>query len=309
MKSTTANFVWLRSMRTSIVLILTAVVHPWVSFGQTRSPTPIDPVALVRRATLHRMESSTIPRTVRYLFRQLDGRHDTTKDTIETVDGAVDRLVAVNGRPLSAPANQAELDRLHALMNHPEVQERHHEREQADLNRINRMMRLLPDALLFRFEGMAPCAGGQCYRLSFSPNPHFEPHDQEANIFRSMAGEAWIDQAQERLTRLEAHLVSGVRFGWGFIASLNKGGTVLIEQAEVGGHLWEVTRTKLNLTGTVLIFKPLNLQITEERSNFSVVPSHVDYRKAIQLLENSGQPVAPAEDESGPFGHKLDLKP
>ena len=124
-----------------------------------------------------------------------------------------------------------------------------------------------------------------------------------------MAGEAWIDQAQERLTRLEAHLVSGVRFGWGFIASLNKGGTVLIEQAEVGGHLWEVTRTKLNLTGTVLIFKPLNLQITEERSNFSVVPSHVDYRKAIQLLENSGQPVAPAEDESGPLGHKLDSEP
>jgi hypothetical protein len=280
-------------MRTAIELVLMAIVLAWVSSAQMGPPAAIDPVALVRRATQHRMDASANLRPLRYLFRRTDGRHDTTKDTIETVDGTVDRLVAVDGRPLSAQANQAELERLNVLENHPEMQEHHHKRELADVDRVNRLMRLLPDALLFRFEGMAPCAGGQCYRLSFSPNPRFEPPDREANLFRGMAGEVWIDQAQERLTRLDAHLVTGVNFGWGFIASLNKGGTVLIEQADVGGHVWEVTAMKLNLTGTILMVKPLNLQITEERSHFSIVPPHMDYPKAIQLLENSGQPVTP----------------
>jgi hypothetical protein len=279
---------------TSILgLILLALAPPWVWSAPTEQSAATDPTALVRRATQYRIDASRNHQPLRYLLRKTDGLHDTTKDIIETRDGDVARLVALDGQPLSAQANQAELDRLNNLANHPEIQQHRYQREQRDADRVNRLMRLLPDAFLYRFEGMVPCAAGQCYRLSFSPNPHFEPPDLEAAIFRGMAGEVWIDQAQERLSRLDAHLISNVDFGWGVIGKLDKGGTIQITQADIGGHDWEVTALKVDMRGKALMVKSLNFQITEQASHFSLAPADVDYRKAIQLLEKSGGAIAP----------------
>jgi hypothetical protein len=259
-----------------------------VSFASANQPAVVDPTALVRRATEHRIDASRTHQPLRYLLHKVDGLRDNTKDIIETRDGAVARLVALHGQPLDAQANQTELDRLNTLANHPEIQEHRHQREKKDEDRVSRLMRLLPDAFLYRFEGLVPCDGGQCYRLSFEPNPHFDPPDLEAGVFRGMAGEVWIDQAQERLVRLNARLISDVDFGWGIIGKLDKGGTIQIEQADVGGHDWEVTSLKVNMRGKAMMLKSLSFQITEEASHFSRVPDGVDYRKAIQHLEESG---------------------
>ena len=275
-----------------LVLILLALAPAGLS--STQPEQPIDPTALVRRAVQHRLDATRTHRPLRYLLRkkdeQHDATHDTTKDIIETADGAVARLVAINGQPLSAQANQAELDRLNTLANHPEIQEHRHQREQKDAERVDRLMRLLPDAFLYRFEAMADCAAGPCYHLTFSPNPRWDPPDFEASLLRGMAGEVWIDQAQERLTRLDAHFIKDVDFGWGIIGRLDKGGTIHLEQTNVGGNDWEATAMKLDMRGKALMVKSLSIEITQEASHFSLVPPGVDYRKAIQLLEKSGGP-------------------
>ncbi len=265
-----------------LVLILLALAR---SSALAQQPSDIDPTALVRRAVQHRMDAAQTHRPLRYLLRKTDDQRDTTKDIIETNDGDVARLVEVKGQPLSVEANQAELERLHTLADHPEIQQHRHQREQKDAARVDRLMRLLPEAFLYRYEGMTGCAAGSCYRLSFSPNPRFTPPDMEASIFRGLAGEVWIDQEQERLTRLDAHVIANVDFGWGILGKLDKGGTILLEQSDIGGHDWELTDLKLNLTGKALLVKSLNIQIKEQASHFTQVPPDVDYRKAIQLLE------------------------
>ncbi len=252
-----------------------------------------DPAALVRRAVQNRTEATRTHRPLRFLFRKIDQHHDTTKDIIETNQGNVARLVAINNQPLTAEADQAELDRLHSLANHPEIQEHRHQREQKDAARVNRLMLLLPDAFLYREEGTSPCPSGEglCHRLAFSPNPRFEPPDLEAGIFRGLAGEVWIDQAQERLTRLDAHVIAQVDFGWGILGKLDKGGTIQLEQSDIGNHDWELTTLKLNLSGKALMLKSLSIQLTEQASHFSTISPAVDYRKAIQLLQNSEAPT------------------
>ena len=81
----------------------------------------------------------------------------------------------------------------------------------------------------------------------------------EANIFRGLAGELWIDQAQERLTRLDAHVIANVDFGWGILGKLDKGGTIQLEQSDIGNHDWELTTLKLNLKGKALMLKSLDI--------------------------------------------------
>jgi len=280
------------SIRTLIGLTLLGIASACASPAQTEPPPPIDPTALVRRAIQNRLDADANHPPLRYLLHKTDDRHDTTKEIVETKDGGVARLVAIDGKPLTGQANQAELARLNTLTNHPEIQEHRHKSEQRDMDRVNRLMRLLPDALLYRFERIVPCTAGQCYLLSFSPNPHFTPPHEEANIFSGMAGQVWIDQAQERLTRLDAHLIADIDFGLGILGRLDKGGTILIEQTDIGNHQWELTGMKINMTGKALMVKSLRIQITQQASHFSQVPPDLDYRGAIQLLKNSAQPTA-----------------
>jgi hypothetical protein len=266
-----------------------------VSFSQTAPPS-LDPTALVRRAVQHRLDSARTHNPVQYLVRRIDERHDTTKAIVETTDGDVARLIAVNGQPLSADADRAELDRLDNLAAHPELQEHRRKSEQKDADRITHLLGLLPDAFLYRFEGMVPCAASQCYRLTFTPSPQFTPPDIEANIFRGIAGEVWIDQSQERLTRLDARFISDVDFGFGILGKLNKGGTVLLEQTDVGGHDWELTGLKIHVTGKALLVRSFSFQVSEETSHFSAVAPGLKYRDAIQLLKK----YAPSESPYTP---------
>jgi len=275
------------SVATVILWNLLAIGIAPMLYAQTLPLAPSDATALVRRAVQHRLDAGRSHRPVRYLLRRMDERRDTTKEIIETRDGNVARLVAIDGKPLSAAADRAELDRLNTLAEHPELQEHRHKSEQKDSERVDHLLALLPDAFVYRLEGMAPCASGQCYRLSFTPNPRFTPPDIEANIFRGIAGEVWIDQAQERLARLDAHFISDVEFGFGILGKLNKGGTALLEQTDVGGHDWELTGLKLHMTGKALMVKSLSFQVTEEASHFSQVPPSMSYREAIQLLKTS----------------------
>jgi len=273
-----------RFFLSALLALALATVWP----AQSQPPESMDATALVRRAVQHRLDAEKSHHPVRYLIHRTDERHDTTKEILETVDGDVARLVAINGKPLSAEADRAEQARLDTLANHPELQEHRHKSEQKDAERIDRLLALLPDAFLYRFEGMAACGAGQCYRLSFTPNPQFTPPNMEADLLRGIAGEVWIDPAQERLTRLDGHFIADVEFGFGIIGKLNKGGTVLLEQTDVGGHDWELTRLTLHVTGKALMVKPLSYQITEEANGFAQVAPGLRYRDAIQMLKQAG---------------------
>jgi hypothetical protein len=247
--------------------------------------TALDPTALVRRALAHRAESDANHRPLRYLLHKTEQRHgitrDTTKEIIETKDGDVARLIAIDGKPLPPAVDRAELGRLDALASHPELQEHRHRSEQRDAARINHLMALLPEAFLYRIEGVAPCGASQCYHLHFAPNPRFSPPDLEADVLRGITGELWIDRAQERLTRIDAHFTADVDFGFGLLGKLNKGGTILVEQTDISNHDWELTSLQLKLTGKALLVKSLELQITEQTSHFSPAPPNLTYRDAI----------------------------
>jgi hypothetical protein len=258
------------------------------ALSQNASSAATDPVAIVRRASQNELHSTAPPYPVRYKLRKQDDKGVTTKEIVETKDGDVARLIAKNDKPLTADENKAELDRLNNLMAHPEIQEHRHKREQEDSGRADEMTKLLPDAFLYTYLGLVPGSSGPAYRLSFKPNPGFQPPDREAEVYHGMEGELWIDQAQERIVKLDAHLIADVDFGWGILGKLYKGGSLAIEQKDVGHRHWEATLLKLNLTGVALMVKPLSFQTTETSFDFEPVPLNMGYQDAVRLLENNG---------------------
>ncbi len=240
---------------------------------------------IVKNASYNELKASDEAHPFRYRLQKLDDGKQTTKIICESRDGDIARLIDRNGEPLPADANQAELARLNNLRDHPEIQEHRHKKEQEDGARENEMVRLLPDAFLYHYEGMVSGPNGPAYRLTFKPNPNFNPPDREAEVYHGMEGELWVDQAQERMVRLDAHLIADVNFGWGILGKLYKGGSILVEQADVGDRHWEATHMKLNLTGKALMLKSLSFQTTEDASDFHPVPNF-GYKDAIALLES-----------------------
>jgi len=251
-------------------------------YGQEQGPNAAQ---IVKNASYNELKASDQAHPFRYRLHKVDDGKQTTKIICESRDGDIARLIDRNGEPLPADANQAELARLNNLRDHPEIQEHRHKKEQEDGARENEMVRLLPDAFVYQYEGMVPGPNGPAYRLTFKPNPGFNPPDREAEVYHGMQGELWVDQAQERMVRLDAHLIADVNFGWGILGKLYKGGSILVEQADVGDHHWEATHMKLNLTGKALMLKSLSFQTTEDASDFHPVPNF-SYKDAIALLES-----------------------
>jgi hypothetical protein len=277
-----------------ISLVLPILIIPQATLAQA-ADTGIDPVAIVRRASQNELHSSNGNHPYRYKLHKIDDAKITTKEIIETKDGDVARLIAIDDKPLDTDARQAELDRLNNLAAHPELQEHRHKKEQEDSDRANKMIRLLPDAFVYKYEGMVDGPNGACYRLSFQPNPNFEPPDREAQVYHGMAGELWIDKAQERMVKLDAHLIADVDFGWGILGRLYKGGSILVEQADVGEHHWETTHMKLSLTGKALLIKSLSFQTTEDASDFQPVPPETGYQNAIKMLLSNNESAQVAQ--------------
>jgi hypothetical protein len=255
-------------------------------WGQGAPALPSDPQTLVRRAIQHRLDADKTHQPLAYLLRKVDAERDTTKEIIETRDGDVARIVAVNGKAPSADTDAREMERLNNLARHPELQEKRHKSEMRDAEQVSRMMGMLPDAMLYKFEGTVPCGGGECFRMSFAPNPNWTPPDLEAKILRGVAGEVWIDRQAERLTRLDAHFIADVNFGWGVLGRVDKGGSVLLTQADVGNGDWELTGMTVHLGGKALMVKTIEIELKQEMSGFKPVPRNMDYRQAIAMLEN-----------------------
>lgn len=254
-----------------------------LGLAATASAQNITPEEAVARASHNELTAHDV-HPYRFTLRKVDDGKITTKEIIETHQGDVARLIAINDKPLPPDLEAKEIARLQNLLDHPEIQEHRRKREQADANRANEMVRLLPTAFVYEFEGMVEGPSGPCYRLSMKPNPNFDPPDRQAEVLHGMAGELWIDQKEERMVRLDVHLISDVEFGWGVLGKLYKGGTILVEQKDVGQDHWEQYKMRLNLNGKILMFKSLVIDTKEDESDFAPVPADWTYQDAVRAL-------------------------
>jgi len=230
---------------------------------------------------------------MRYRLRKSSPRLSTTKEIFETNDGAVARLVAINDHPLSTADEQKEQDRLSGLLIDPSRQRHRKQAEAEDTGRILKVMRALPSAFIYQYAGEAEGPTGKVEKFTFRPNPRFDPPDLETEALTAMTGEIWVDAAQGRIAKLEGHLQQDVDFGWGILGRLNKGGWIVIEQADVGNHQWRIVHFQMVMSGR-LVFKTRTFATAEDETQFVPVPVGSGYVQAIQTLRSDSGKADPA---------------
>jgi hypothetical protein len=279
-----------------LLLVAAASLHPGVTGAQQTGQTPGQAAELTAQALVDHALANELKAAedgghpLRYVLRKATPRATTSKEIVETRDGDVARLIAVNDQPLSAADEQREQARLNALASDPGQQRHRKQSEDADAARALKVLRALPSAFLYQYQGREDTASGPLERFTFKPNPAFSPPDLETEALTVMSGELRIDPVSERVTHLEGHLDAGVDFGWGILGRLNKGGWIVIDQADVGGGTWRTVRFQMQMSGRVVI-RTRVFDTTEEESQFAPVPAGLSYSQAIEMLRgNTGDP-------------------
>ncbi|MGB6975318.1 MAG: hypothetical protein WBD67_11600 [Terracidiphilus sp.] len=276
----------------SIFLLLN--LAPLLAAQPPRAASQTD-ASLVDRALAAELRSARDPsHPMRYVLRKSSPRLTTTKAIIETRDGAVARLLLINGAPLPAADEQREQARLDSLLSSPDSQRSRKQREDADAQRALKVLRALPTAFLYQFAGTVEGPQGELDRFTFLPSPTYIPPDLETQVLTAMAGEIWIDPVHQRVVRLEGHLQRDVNIGWGILARLDTGGWIQIDQAEVSQGQWRVVRFQMRMSGRIF-FKSKSFDTLEQESGFAPVPAGLSYAQAIHMLREDSPALHPAQ--------------
>jgi hypothetical protein len=215
-----------------------------------------------------------------YTIERQEGSQTLTEVQVETNDGPLQRLLAIDGRPIDPSRQQEEDMRIDRLLHNPGEQLKVKRAHDEDERKLESLMRLMPEAFLYDYDGRE----ANLVRIRFHPNPSYSPSTYEGRVVHSLAGTILINSRENRLASLSGQLVNPVEFGYGLLGRIESGGTVKIGRVEVGPSQWKTALIDIQLSGRLVLFKTLNKQEHESRSDFRVVPSNLSLAQARDLI-------------------------
>jgi len=255
-----------------------------------------DPKAreLVRRVVANELEQEARDKS-HYMFRlkRVTPKGTSLKEIVQTDQGSIARTLLIDGKAPTEDEKRSEQDKITKLANDPDAQRQRMKREKEDENRAQIMVKALPNAFLYQEIGR----DGDTVKLRFRPDPNYEPASREESVYTGMAGELWLNVAQQRLRKIDAHLFHDVDFGWGILGRLYKGGSFMVEQEQVDANHWDTTVMKLDLTGKALLFKSLVYKEQEFESDFRRLPDHLTMAQGVEILKKGATEMAEKQGE------------
>ena len=218
-----------------------------------------------------------------WMYRRVTGTSGKRKtiEFIETKEGDLDRLVSVNGRPLTAKQQKQQDRRARNMVAHPAEARNLQRKEQHDRDNTEYLVSLLPKAIIVSYGERK----GEMVELNFKPNPRFRPHTREAAVFRAMIGTIWVNTKQKRLTQVDGGLDKSVPFGSGFLGHLNRGGQLHIAVSEVKPDVWKITKLQIHITGKALFFDTIHVYKDETQNHFVELPTDLTLARATEKVD------------------------
>jgi hypothetical protein len=275
------------------------------TWSVAEEPPELRPNDLVRRAVANEVKSTN--QSAKCMFRQ---RKETvngsqTKLMVETRDAMVGMVVAYNDRPLNPEERQGEYGRIQRFIDDPAELDRKRRKEQEDSERVKNILKALPEAFLYEYDGTDTGKPGMgkpgesLVRLKFHPNPKYDPPTRVEQVLTGMQGIVLIDPQKQHIARIDGTLFQDVAFGWGILGHLDRGGHFLVDQTDVGDDNWSISRMELAFTGKILLFKSLNIKSTEIYSDFHPVPADLTFAQGAELLRKQLATVAAYQQQTG----------
>lgn len=252
--------------------------------AQPSQTAPQSPQQLVRDVIWNELHDRDPLIRWQYLSTRIAAGQTLVREQVETGDGPVSRVLERNGAPLTPAQQQQESKRLDAYVHDRSAiarLQRDHQQEQA---RLTAILRILPDAFLFTYQGEP---SGDVARLSFQPNPAFVPSGYDARILHALAGTLTVNLRYKRLVEMRGVVSQTVDIGYGILGSVTPGGTFQIHRSQVTSTQWKTDLLEIHVRGRLLLMKGISKDEREARSDFRQVPANITLAQANSLLSQA----------------------
>jgi hypothetical protein len=242
---------------------------------------PLSAAQLIHEVVFNELADRAQHRKWIYRIDKREGKQTLNKEQVDTTDGPLYRLFAIDGVPLDPGRQQQEDARIDRLLHDPSQQLKLKQAHDEDEQKLETLMRLMPDAFLYDYDGTE----GNLLRLKFRPDANYNPPTYEARVVHSLGGSILIDPQQKRLVKVSGQLLSRVDFGYGLLGHIDEGGVIEIGRMQVGPSQWKTALINIQLSGRLVFFKTISKQEYETRSNYRPV-GDLSPAEAKQLLRS-----------------------
>jgi hypothetical protein len=251
-------------------------------FAAAQAPAPHTPQELMKALIENERKAMLTKERYEYLSSERSDRtggHLWTERVVETAQGRVRLLTAVDGQPLSPQRVQQEHDRLTAIAANPADFIRHEQAQRNDEEHARHLLELLP--VDFLFDNVRLQDG--IWRLDYRPNPDVSPSAIEDQVLHGMSGWLTIDERQLRLLHIEGRLTQDVSIGFGLLANIHAGSHFSSDRQLVDGH-WRTVHVVTDIRGKAALFKSVSRSSDLTRSEFHYLEGNITVPEAVDLL-------------------------
>ncbi|HVH88124.1 MAG TPA: hypothetical protein VM912_15490 [Terriglobales bacterium] len=203
--------------------------------------------------------------------------HVLREQVIETVDGPVRHLLAVDGHPPTSGQMKEEEQQHQELLKNPSGRRAMRKQRDDDEKTMEELLRIVPDAFIFEDGGKE----GESERIAFHPNPGFKPKTYEQRVLHALRGMVLIDLHEKRIARLSGSLETRVNFAYGLIGRVEQGGTTEITRVNLSPGVWKTSAEKIDIDGRLVMLKTINKHQEESRTGFEPLPLDTTFAQAL----------------------------
>jgi hypothetical protein len=254
-------------MKSMIKLVILVVAMAVASFAQSDAST------IIERSVEANAADWKVAPDYDFVERDRQPRGATkTYDELMILGSPYERLVAVNGKPLSPAQETGEQQKLDAT-----ADERKNEPQQERGKRIARyekdrrgdqlLMEQLTKALDFKLVGEQKLGEHEVYMLKATPRPGYKPPNTEAKVLTGMEGELWIDKKTFQWVKVEATVIHPVSIA-GFLAEVEPGTRFELEKMPVEDNLWLPKHFAMKSRAKVLFLFTRKSQVDETYTGY-----------------------------------------
>ncbi len=207
------------------------------------------------------------------------GGHLWEEKIVERPAGVLRRLVAEDGKPLSAERAAAEDHRIADLVSDPDAFRSSNADRRADESRISHLLEILPKAVLLTPDGEQ----GGCVRIAYRPNPDYVPSSYDERIVHGLAGTVLIRASDMRLCGIDGHLVDRISFGYGLLGHIEKDSHFSMTRKPVTATDWKTSHISVHIDGKILLLKSFSRDQDSVHNDVQLLPSHLSMAQAAAL--------------------------
>jgi hypothetical protein len=166
-----------------------------------------------------------------------------------------EQLMEHNGQLPSAKEQRKldlELDKLKHVT--PEEQTARLRKDQENRS----FLRDLLEAFDFHLMGEEIVGGRPAYVLRATPHPGYHAHGKYGKLFSRVEGKLWVDKQDFGWVKVDGEVTQSFSMGL-FVARVQRGSHIILEQACVGDAVWVPKRLEVRASATILFLKSLDL--------------------------------------------------